>query len=250
MDSRRCGITLGAILLMTGCGSVSGSSVTPPASAGTARVRFAEGAPELEAIIGGVPQKIGAAYLQVDGRTVNSQFAYGTLTQFVLLPPGEQSLSALDTLGYRVGPLRSSSLAAGESYTLILIGTYPKYRVLTFEEPAHTSGAQLSLYEASPSLPQADFGSFEASTNNGFKKLGSATLGTVVTVSLGKAVSNFGAYAGKGIMAFPGAALKPAQINTFDKKNALPFHTASRFSLFLFDSTTSSLGPVFGSLDR
>jgi hypothetical protein len=42
-----------------------------------------------------------------------------------------------------------------------------------------------------------------------------------------------------------------SQIDSFDKKNVLPFHNASRLSLFLFDvSGSGSSGPVFGSLDR
>ena len=42
-----------------------------------------------------------------------------------------------------------------------------------------------------------------------------------------------------------------SQVNSFDKKNVLPFHNASRLSLFLFDTSGSgSSGPVFGSLDR
>ena len=245
------GVVVSGLLALTACGgSSSGSSSMPPVSNGTARVRFAEGAPELEALINGVPQDIGSAYLQVDGQTVSSQFDYGTLTNFLLLAPGAHSLEALDILGYRVGPVKVASLTGGKQYTLILVGTYPKYSVLAFEEPA-SSKAQLSLYEASPSVPSADFGSFRASSHSGFKALGSAKLGNLVTVSLGTSVSNFGGYAGRGNKPFTGGDLTLASVDTFDKHNELPFHTASRFSLFLFDAKSGSAsGPVFGSLDR
>jgi hypothetical protein len=227
----------------------------PPVSNGMARVRFAEGAPELEALINGQPQSLcfgltAPCYLQVNGQTVTELFYYGTFTSFTFVTPGVQSLEALDDLGYRVGPLKSGPLSAGKDYTLIVVGTYPKYRVLTFEEPPSSKGnAQLSLYEASPSVPSADFGSFIASSHSGFKELGSAKFGSVVTVSLGARVSNFGGYTGQGDKPFTGGDLTLASVDTFDKHNVLPFHNASRFSLFVFDPAPTS-GPVFGSLDR
>ena len=57
---------------MTACGGSSSFEVAPPSSNGEARVRFADGAPVLETLIGGSPQNIcsGASapcYLQVDG---------------------------------------------------------------------------------------------------------------------------------------------------------------------------------------
>ena len=265
MKFRLAGVIVSGLLAMTACGgSSSSSSSMPPVSSGTARVRFSEGAPELEALINGVPQDIGSAYLQVDGQTVSSEFDYGTLTNFLLLSPGVHSLEALDILGYRVGPVKVAALTAGKQYTLILVGTYPKYSVLGFEEPASSKGnAQLSLYEASPSVPSADFGSFTASSHKGFKQLGSAKLGNVVTVSLGASVSNFGGYTGHGNKPFTCGSSPPvlcgaltlAHVDTFDKHNELPFHNASRFSLFLFDAASGSSsgtsgGPVFGSLDR
>ena len=260
MKFRLAGVVVSILLALTACsGSSSSSSSLPPASSGTARVRFADGAPELEALINGVPQDIGSAYLQVDGQTVSSQFDYGTLTNFLSLSPGAHSLVALDILGYRVGPVKIGTLTAGKQYTLILVGTYPKYSVLEFEEPASSKGnAQLSLYEASPTVPRADFGSFSASSQSDFKMLGSATLGNVVTVSLGASVSNFGGYVGQGSKPFtcgsppvPCGEMTASQVDTFDKHNELPFHTASRFSLFLFDvKSGSASGPVFGSLDR
>lgn len=248
------------LLVTSGCGS-SSSSGSMPSAPGTARVRFAEGAPELEATINGVPQCIGVTYLQVDGQTVSSSFNYGTMTEFSFLTPGTHTLTALDDLGYRVGPLKTAPLDAGKDYTLVLVGSktaatcnaqsLPKYSVLTFEEPGASSDAQLSLYEASPSVPHADFGSFNASTGGGFAKLGSASLGSVVTVNLAKSVTNFGAYAGTGTQPFAGGAVTPVQVDGFDTHNALPFENASRLSLFLFDvKSGSSTGPVIGSLDR
>jgi hypothetical protein len=220
-------------------------------------VRFIDGAPDLETLIGSTPQTIclGAnapCYLQVNGDTVSQLFYYGTMTSFVSVTAGTLSLVARDGAGYEVGPVKTTALAAGKQYTLILIGTYPKYIVLAFEEPASTKGnAQLSLYEASPSVPSADFGSFRASSHSGFKALGNAKLGNVVTVLLGASVSNFGGYAGRGAKPFTRGDLTLASVNTFDKHNELPFHAAARFSLFLFDAKSGSAsGPVFGSLDR
>ncbi|HEY2554398.1 MAG TPA: DUF4397 domain-containing protein [Candidatus Cybelea sp.] len=234
----------------------------PSTSSISVRVRFAEGAPELDTIINGVPASIGLAYLRVNGQTVSSQFNYGTITPFLNTTPGTKSMTALDILGYRVGPLKSSPLTGGKDYTLVLVGTYPHYRVLTFEEPPDSKGgAQLSLYEASPAVPGADFGSFTASSQTNYKRLGSATLGNVATVSLGGQVTNFGGYAGKGTTPFVcGNHIKcgdvtPASVDSFNKRNELPFHNASRLSLFLFDSNanpsgSAGAGPVFGSIDR
>ena len=51
-------VVVSSLLAMTACGgSSSGSSSMPPVSSGTARVRFADGAPELEALINGYPAK-------------------------------------------------------------------------------------------------------------------------------------------------------------------------------------------------
>jgi len=256
MNFRLAGIVAGALLTMTACGgSTAGSSATPPVSSGLAAVRFVDGTPELEALINGVAQNICASaslpcYLQVDGQTLSSLFAYGSMTQFLNVTAGTLSLVARNEQGYEVGPLKSAALVDGKRYTLIVVGSYPHYQVLTFEEPASSKvNAQLSLYEASPSVPSADFGSFTASSHSGFKKLGSAKLGNVVTVSLDANVSNFGGYAGRGNKPFANGDVTLASVNTFDKHNVLPFHNASRFSLFLFDAGNSS-GPVFGSLDR
>jgi hypothetical protein len=258
MKFRPAGIVVGALLTMTACGgSSSGSTSMPPASSGTARVRFVDGTPALEALIGSLPQDICAAatlpcYLQVDGQNVTSLFAYGSATEFQNVTAGTLSLVARDEAGYAVGPLKSAQLSAGKRYTLIVVGSYPHYSVLTFEEPASSKGnAQLSLYEASPSVPSADFGSFNASSHSGFKQLGSAKLGDVVTVSLGAGVSNFGGYAGHGNKPFTNGDVTLASVNTFDRHNVLPFHNASRLSLLLFDAKPgSSSGPVFGSLDQ
>lgn len=246
-----------ALLTVSACGgSSSSSNGLPPTSAGMALARFVEGAPELETIIDGVPQELSGAYLQVNGQTVASQFSYGTLTSFVLVTPGKQSLLALNSQGYRVGPFQSSALSGGKSYTLILVGNYPHYHVLTFAEPQNAKNtAQLSLYEASPSVPKADFGGFTASSHKNYKQLGSATLGVVATVSLGAHVTNFGAYAGKGTKPFICGTVvcgdvTPAQISSFDKHNQLPFNKITRLSLFLLDVPNASTSPVIGSLDR
>jgi len=220
-----------------------------PAQPGSASVRFIEGAPDLETLIDGVPEGIGNAYLQVNGKTVASAFNYGTLTPFVAVPSGTLSLVALDTLGYSVGPLASAALSPGKRYTLIVVGTYPTYSVLTFDEPAGNGDAALSLYEASPTVPQADFGSFAASSHSDFKQLGSASLGDVTTVTLGSRVTNFGGYVGP--TSNPIGSVTPSQINSFDTDNVLPFHSADRLSLFLLDPKTgSTLGPVLSSLDQ
>ncbi|MGA8574978.1 MAG: DUF4397 domain-containing protein [Candidatus Cybelea sp.] len=231
---------------LAGCGGSGSSSNGMPAQAGTARVRYADGAPSLEALINGVPQDIGVAYLQVDSHTVVSIFSYGTITSFFNVTPGVHSVTARDTLGYAVGPLKTPSLSAGKLYSLILVGSYPNYRVLAFEEPASSGNAQLSLYEASPSSRHAEFGTFQASTSSNFKQLGNASFGNVATVNLGKSVSNIGGYVGPPN---PRATMTPKQIDSFDAQNVLPFQNASRLSLFLFDPKAGS-GRVFGSLDR
>ncbi|MGC1379445.1 MAG: DUF4397 domain-containing protein [Candidatus Baltobacteraceae bacterium] len=243
---------LGCILALAGCGGSGSpsSSSSIPATAGAAKVRFVDGAPFLETIINGEPGDIGTAYLQVDGQTVTSSFAYGSMTSFMSIAAGAHSLRALDTLGYSVGPLKTATLMGGNRYTLIVVGTYPSYQVLAFEEPKNGAGAQMSLYEASPAQPAIDFGTFSASSASNFVKRGSARFGNVATVSLAKSLSNVGAYAGVGTQAIPHGALTLAQINGFDTRNALPFQNASRVSLFLFDAKSSSAGPVFGSLDQ
>ena len=209
-----------------------------------------DGAPLLETLINGVPQSIGTSdYLQVNGETVTAPFVYGTMTTFTSVKAGVQSLVARDDLGYAVGPLKTPSLSGGQKYTLIVVGSFPKYSVLVFEEPASTGKAMLSFYEASPSVPQAAFGSFDAASSSDFKQLGSGKLGTVTTVSVGAKVRNFGGYVGPASK--PYGSQTPAQINAYDRHNELPFHAIQRLSLFLFDTNTaSSVGPVFGSLDR
>ncbi len=240
-----------ALLAIAGCNGSSSSSSSLPETAGTAQVRFIDGAPTLEALIGGVPSDIGLAYLRVNGQTVTYQFSYATITTFMPVSAGVQSLIARDTLGYAVGPLKSAALSANGRYTLVVVGAYPNYQVLTFAEPKSGSGAQLSLYEASPAMPSADFGGFAASSRSNFKKLGSATLGQVATVALGSSVSNFGGYVGNGVTPITGGTVTPVQVNGFDAKNLLPFQAATRLSLFLFDTKSGTTkGPVFGSLDK
>ena len=234
-----------------GCGgsSYASSSSSIPPSAGNAQVRFVDGAPSLETLVNGVPTDIGAAYLRVDGQTVTYTFSYGSITNFMPLSAGVHAMRALDTAGYFVGPLKTPSLKAGTNYTLVVVGSYPTYDVLTFEEPKNGSEAQLSLYEASPTVPDADFGRFTASSQSGFSKLGSAHLGTVATVSVGQSVSDFGGYVGHGTTPLSNGALTLAHVDAFDNKNVLPFHNASRLSLFVFDPKVGANGPVFGSMD-
>jgi hypothetical protein len=251
---RRAYVLAFSAFALSGCGSSnSSSSAMPSTQTSPARVRFAEGAPLLETLIGGVPGPIGSAYLQVDGSTVASSFNYGTFTPFLNLSGGTHSLVARDTLGYAVGPIKTPALTPGGRYTLVLVGTYPNYRVLTFAEPQSSSEAQLSLYEASPGVPQADFGSFRASSYSDLKELGTVTYGNLATVTLGKSISNFGGYAATASCPKPPPpnCVTPAQIDSFDKHNALPFHAIGRLSLFLFDPKSgTTIGPVFASLDR
>jgi hypothetical protein len=236
-------------LALTACGGSGGTSPAVPAQASSVRVRFMEGAPQLEAIIGGQPAPIGNAYLRVDGQTVASSFNYSTLTSYLTMPSDLHALTARNLLGYAVGPLKIPPLTAGATYTLILVGSYPKYSVLAFPDPTTGSAAQLSLYEASPAVPQAAFGTFAASTRSSFKERGSVKFGDVATVTIGKSVSNIGGYAGPPSK--PLGTLTLAQIDPHDKHNVLPFHVATRLSLFLIDPGTGSpTGPLFGSLDR
>jgi len=110
--------------------------------------------------------------------------------------------------------------------------------------------AILALYEASPSFPNADFGSFRVSTHSNFKKLGSAHYGSLVSVSLGTSVSDFGGYVGTGTTPIPNCALSLASVASLDTKNVLPFNDGGRLSLFVFDPGQGSVGgPVFGNLD-
>ena len=174
------------------------------------------------------------------------------MSSFVPEAPGVQSLVARDTLGYKVGPLKSASLSPGGRYTLVVVGTYPNYNVLTFTEPKNASGAQLSLYEASPAMPSADFGSFGASSGANFKKLGSARLGTVVDRLAWRQRNELRRLRRHRHDAdYGGGTLAPVQVNAFDTANALPFNAAARLSLFLLDvKPGTAVGPVFGSLDR
>ena len=177
-----------------------------------------------------------------------SIFGYGSMSSFLPIAAGTHKLIARNTLGYFVGPLETTALSPGKRYTLIVVGSYPHYRVLTFEEPAVSANAAVSLYGASPNTPQASFGTFKASTGTGFKQLGSARLGTLATVSLGKSAPDVGGYAGES--SSPLGELTPSQINSFDLDNDLPFQQQSRLSLFLFDRKSASTPRVFGSLDQ
>ena len=241
-------------LAFSGCGGSSSSSSTIPAQNATARVRFADGAPSLETLIGGVPQPLcpdasSPCYLQVNNQTVTQAFYYGSMTSFVNVTAGTLSLVARVEAGYSVGPLKTAALSPGKNYTLVVAGSYPKYQVLTFEEPANSGSAQLSFYNAAPSISQTHFGTFRASTHSGFNQRGSARFGDVSTVSLGKSVSDVGGYVGN--TGSPIGTVTPSQIDAFDRHNALPYHNIARLSLLLFDPKCSSCSPlVLGSLDR
>lgn len=245
----RVAFGLVVVFAVTACSGSSSSSSTTPSTGGLARVRFVDGAPSLETLVDGTPQDIGNnAFLQVNGETVVTPFVYGTFTPFLNVASGVKTLFARSPIGYAVGPITSATLSPGKRYTLIVVGSYPNYKVLTFEEPVSTDKAQLSFYEASPTVPNAAFGRFTASTSSQFKQLGTASLGNVATVSLGSTVANVGGYVGTA--STPIGTTTPSQINPFDNRNALPFHNSSRLSLFLFDPKSgSAFGPVFGSLD-
>lgn len=234
-------------------GGCNGSGSTPSTAPAKAQVRFAEGAPKLEAVINGVLQELSGTYLTVNNATVASSFTYGTFTPFVPVPAGTLTLNALEPVGYALGPVKTNApVAAGNSYTVILAGNYPKYTALVFEEPPASTNASLSLYEASPARPSADFGRYKVSTNSNFAKLGRAHYGSVVTVSLGKSVVDFGGYVGNGNHPLFNGAIALSAVDSLDATNALPFNNAGRLSLFLFDPNSGGLpsGPVFGSLDQ
>jgi len=216
-----------------------------------AQVRFAEGAPNLEAVINGVVQELSGTYLTVNNATVATSFVYGTFTPFVPIAPGTLTLNALDSNGNALGPVKTNvAVASGKSYTVVLAGNYPKYSALVFEEPSSSTNASESLYNAAPSRQSADFGRFTVSTHSNFKKLGSAHYGGVTTLSLGSEVADFGGYVGTGSRPLLNGALAVSSVNPLDTNNALPFNSAARLSLFLFDPKSgSSSGPVFGSLD-
>lgn len=233
-------------LAFAGCGGSSSSGTMPAAQ--PAKVRFVDGAPALQAYSNGTLQTLGTAYLQLGSQTVVSIFQYGSMSSFLPVAAGAHSLTARNTIGYFVGPLQTTALSPGQRYTLIVVGSYPHYRVLTFEEPAASSNASVSLYEASPTVSQAAFGSFKASTGANLKRLGSARFGSLATVSLGKSAPDVGGYAGQS--SSPLGKLTPSQINSFDIDNVLPFAQQSRLSLFLFDRKSASTPRVFGSLDQ
>jgi len=244
---------LGAIALLAlsaagGCGSSGSSSSTIPAQAAPTHVRLADGAPFLETLENGLPIDITPAYVQIGSNTISNDVSYGTITPFTTAASGVLSITARNSSGFVVGPLKTPSLTAGGHYTLVVVGTYPNYKVLAFQEPAPSTSAQLSLYEASPSVPKESFGTFKASTGSVFKQVGSAAFGSVTTVTLGKSVTDVGGYVGSA--SSPTGKYEPVQLDSFDTNNALPFNAAARLSLFLFDVKAPSITPVYASLDR
>jgi Domain of unknown function (DUF4397) len=246
-------LSIAAAVWLCNCGGGNPSTASSGSNGnGQTSARFVEGAPELEALVGGVPTDIGLAYLSVDGNTVASSFPYSSVTSYGSFPAGTLSLSALDSLGYSVGPVKTTSpLEGGKKYTVVLLGSYPDYRAVVYEDPPVSNAAQLSVYEASPSVSSADFGKFDASNQSNFVRLGSVTFGRVATVAVGKNVTNFGGYVGKGTKPFANGALTLEQVDSFDQRNVLPFHAANRLSLFVIDAKPGSTnGPVLGTLDQ
>src|SRR5579862_7776279 len=146
-------------LAAAGCGSSSSGSSATPSTPSTVGVRFVEGAPALEANVAGSPVGLGAAFLTVNGTTIASQFPYGGITPYASVAAGKLSLKILDSIGYAVGPLATASLVAGKTYSVVVVGSFPNYQAIAFEDPAPQKGATLAVYAASPSLPSADYGS-------------------------------------------------------------------------------------------
>lgn len=245
----------GLAALLAACnGGGSSSSYVPAGSSsngGRINVRFVEGSPLLEADQGGGGVPLGTTYLTVNGLTVANAFPYGSVTSFTHLPAGTLSLTMRDSIGFSVGPLETPSLAKNASYTVVVVGSFPKYSVLVFTEPSSSSGAGLSVYEASPAKRSVDFGRFKASTHTNFTKLGTARYGVLATKDLGAKVTDFGGYAGTGTKPMTGGAVAVTQVNAFDADGALPFENSSRLSLFVLDpSPGSAVGPVIGTLDQ
>lgn len=247
----RLPIVVGFLLLnaCSGAGSPSSSPAIPPTPA-QSMVRFVDGSPLLEADVSGTPLGLGAAFLTVDGTTLASSFAYGTITQYAPFSSGSHSIVVSDSLGYSVGPFKTPPLAGDKSYSIALIGSYPRYSLLTFEDTPAGTGATLRVYEASPQMASVDFGRFRAATNSNYTKLGSVRLGALANVALGSTVSDFGAYVGTGTTPVSGGSVTLQSVDSFDGRNVLPFHNASRLSLFVLDSSPgANAGPVFGVLD-
>jgi hypothetical protein len=256
---RRGPVIAVTLACLAGCNGSSSSTPSVSSAPGFAHVRFIEAAPVLEALVNGVPTPLGTSeYLSVDGTTKSSQFPYGYLTPYSEVHAGTQSVEVLDELGYQVGPLKTDALTSGKQYTIAIVGSYPSYKTIVFEDPAPAKTAQLALYQAAPSNASVDFGRFTASTHSNYQKLGSAAYGAVASVSLSAHVTNFGGYAGHGNTPFrahtsnhdPTGALTLESVNPFDVHNVLPFNSASRLSLFVMNPEASGDPPtVIGNLD-
>ena len=240
-----------AVACLTACGGLNNSTPSVSSAPATVRLRFIEAAPLLEAPVNGVPTGLGLTqYLSVNGTTISSPFPYTYISSYSDFRAGSQSVEVLDELGYKVGPIKTDSLSSGKQYTIAIVGSYPNYTTIAFEDPSATTSAQLTLYEAAPSFANVDFGRFEASTHSNFQKLGSAAYRSVVSASLANSVSNFGGYAGRGAKPFRNGALTLAAVNSFDARNVLPFNAATRLSLFVMDPAAAGDPPtVLGSLD-
>ena len=237
--------------MLSACGGSNDSTPSVSSAPATVRLRFLEAARELEALVNGVPTGLGTSrYLSVNGMTTSSQFPYAYLTTYSSFHAGTQSIEVLDELGYKVGPIQTDGLTAGKQYTIAVVGSYPHYKAIAFEDPAATISAQVTVYEVSPSYANVDFGRFQASRHSNFQKVGRAAYGSVVSASLARSVSNLGGYVGKNVRPFASGALTLAQVNSFDQRNVLPFNASGRLALFVFHPESPSDPPaVLGSLD-
>ncbi|HTX60334.1 MAG TPA: hypothetical protein VMH02_11770 [Verrucomicrobiae bacterium] len=237
----------------SGCNASSNGLAPVQTGATTAQARFVNGAPVLETGSGGTVVSLGAAYLQFDAATIASQFPYGSVTQYVsVLGTHPNSIELYDATGYSVGPIAVPPLSGGKSYSLVLVGSYPNYRILAFEDPLPTGGASIVVRNAASQYRDADFGTFDAASASGYVKRGSVAYGSEKSVSLGTSVTNLGAYAGTGTTPFPNqSSLTLASVDSFDGSSSLPFNASGRLSLFIIDqSSDGSAGPLLGVLDR
>ncbi len=256
---------LGIAIALGGCNAGGAAPYRPatafaagaaPAASGAISARFVEGAPVLATSINGIVQDLGTASLSVNGQTVASIFPYGYLTQYLTLRAGTVSVKAFDSVGYSVGPMTLSGLVAGKSYSIVLVGDYPHYRLIGFADPAPTKGASLAVYQASPKRASIDYGRFVSSVTacssaSRFARLGSVRLGAVARASLGAKVKAFGGYVGRGTAPLAGGSVTPCDANSFDTANALPFENSGRLSIFLLDpGPAGATGPAIGVLDQ
>ena len=100
-------------------------------------------------------------------------FTTARMTSFLSVTAGTHSLVARDIWGIAVGPLKIAALDRRQAIHADLGGNVSEIQRAGVRRTGKPKGnAQLSLYEASPSVPSADFGSFRASSHSGFKAAG------------------------------------------------------------------------------